>query len=189
MAAWLIISGSPYAQGTCSTVAKRMDRFLRDLDPQASIECISIASIDVHGCIGCDKCKEDYTCIYQDDQSRIINVLDAVDVVLIISPIYFAGVPSQFKAVLDRLQPYYWKRQEYLRTHDSLPKKRPFYLALVGEGGDPYGAEPAVASVASPFALADLELAGMHAFISETEERIYTKFAHQIAQAYKELIA
>lgn len=189
MATWLIISGSPYAQGTCSTVAKRIASLLRDLDPQANVECVFVASINVHGCIGCDKCKEDYTCIYQDDQSHIINALDAVDAVLIISPIYFAGVPSQFKALLDRLQPYYWKRQEHLRMHNSLPKKRPFYLALVGEGGDPYGTEPAIASIASPFALANFELARMHAFISENEERIYAKLAHQITQAHKELIA
>lgn len=189
MATWLIISGSPYAKGTCSTIARRIEQLLHDLDPHAIIKRISIASIDVHGCIGCDECKEDYTCIYQDDEHLITDALDTADAVLVISPIYFAGVPSQFKAVLDRLQPYYWKRQAYLRTHDSLPQKRPFYLALVGEGGDPYGAEPAVASIASPFALADLELARMHAFIGETEERIYAKLVHQIRQAHKELIA
>lgn len=189
MAMWLIISGSPYAQGRCSTLAKRIESLLHDLDPHADIERISIASIDVHGCIGCDRCKANYTCIYEDDQDLVTHALDEADAVFVISPIYFAGVPSQFKAVLDRLQPYYWKRQEHLRTHDSLPQKRPFYLALVGEGGDPYGADPAVPSIASPFALADLELIRMHAFIGETEERIYAKLAHQIAHAHKELIA
>ena len=189
MATWLIISGSPYAKGTCANLAKRIEALLRDLDPHTTIDRTSIASIEVHGCIGCDECKQDYTCIYQDDQAHITAALDEADAVLVISPIYFAGVPSQFKAVLDRLQPYYWKRQDHLRTHDQLPQKRPFYLALIGEGGDPYGPEPAVPSVASPFALANFELARMHAFIGESEDRIYAKLAHQIAQAHKELVS
>ncbi len=189
MATWLIISGSPYAKGTCATIAMRIETLLRYLDPDTTVKRISVASLDVRGCIGCDECKQSYTCIYQDDQISVTDALDGADAVLVISPIYFAGVPSQFKAVLDRLQPYYWKRQHHLRTHDSLPKKRPFYLALVGEGGDPYGAEPAVPSVASPFALANFELARMHAFIGENEDRIYAKLAHQITQAHKELVS
>lgn len=189
MATWLIISGSPYGAGTCAHVAKRIEALLHDLDAEADVQLFSVASLDVHGCIGCDECKDNFICIYHDDQLRLMSVLDAADAALVISPIYFAGVPSQFKALLDRFQPYFWKRQAYRKTHDTLPEKRPLYLALVGEGGDPYGAEPAIPSVTSPFALANFKLARVHTFIHEDEERIYAKLAHQIHQAHKELVS
>jgi multimeric flavodoxin WrbA len=187
MATWLIISGSPYAQGTCARIAEQIKTSLYDLDPHTNIHLFSVATLNVHGCIGCNVCKDDFTCIYQDDQNLVREALESADAALIISPIYFAGVPSQLKAVLDRLQPYYWKRQEYLDGHDRLPDKRPFYLALVGEGGDPYGAEPAVPSLTSALALVDFKLARMHAFIAEDEQRIYEKLTHQIRQAHKEV--
>lgn len=105
MANWVILVGSPYDQGKCSNAATRIADALRELG--SHVELFSCARITVHGCIGCDRCKENFTCIYSDDLARISSALDTADAVLVVSPIYFAGVPSQFKAVLDRFQPYF----------------------------------------------------------------------------------
>ena len=102
MANWVILVGSPYDQGKCSNAATRIADALRELG--SHVELFSCARITVHGCIGCDRCKENFTCIYSDDLARISSALDTADAVLVVSPIYFAGVPSQFKAVLDRFQ-------------------------------------------------------------------------------------
>ena len=141
MANWVILVGSPYDQGKCSNAATRIADALRELG--SHVELFSCARITVHGCIGCDRCKENFTCIYSDDLARISSALDTADAVLVVSPIYFAGVPSQFKAVLDRFQPYFWKRQQQIEQGRPLPAKRALYVALVGEGGDPYGTAPA----------------------------------------------
>ena len=96
MANWVILVGSPYDQGKCSNAATRIADALRELG--SHVELFSCARITVHGCIGCDRCKENFTCIYSDDLARISSALDTADAVLVVSPIYFAGVPSQFKA-------------------------------------------------------------------------------------------
>ena len=132
MASWVILVGSPYDQGKCSTAATRIADALRELGNH--VELFSSARIAVHGCIGCDRCKENFTCIYSDDLVRISSALDTADAVLVVSPIYFAGVPSQFKAVLDRFQPYFWKRQQQIEQGRPLPAKRALYVRSLVKG-------------------------------------------------------
>ena len=171
MAAWVVIAGSPYAQGKCARAAQALAREIGEIAGN-SVELFSVSDLAVHGCIGCDSCKAEGVCIYQDDAQKVQAALDEVDAVLIIAPIYFAGVPSQMKALLDRFQPYFWKRQDYVAHNKELPHKRPLILALVGDGGDPYGAEHAFASLASPLALADLGVCEKFSFIQEDESMI-----------------
>lgn len=59
-----------------------------------------------------------------------------------VCPVYFASVPAQMKALLDRLQPYYFTD---LRTRP----KRPAVIHVVGVGGDPHGFEPLIGTVRS----------------------------------------
>lgn len=176
MAAWVIISGSPYANGKCYTATRALAAKLQispsEHGEDSAVKLFSCASLNVHGCIGCDRCKDSFTCIYRDDQPDLMTALDTADAALIISPIYFAGVPSQFKAVLDRFQPYFWKRQKELAEGRERPEKRPLYVALVGEGGDPYGSKPALAQIASPLALANFAIRSSHAFIRANLEDI-----------------
>ena len=68
-----------------------------------------------------------------------------------VSPVYFAGPPSQLKALLDRLQPYYW-------TNARVEEKRPAVLHMVGEGGDPHGFSALVSIVRSALAVAGFRL-------------------------------
>lgn len=171
MATWVIIAGSPYAQGKCARAAQEVARMI-ECDPCATVQLFFLPDLEVHGCIGCDSCKDDGACIYNDDAQTVQSALDTADAALVIAPIYFAGIPSQLKALLDRFQPYFWKRQALLDQQTQLPVKRPLVLALVGEGGDPYGAEHAFASLASPFALADLGVVDQHTFIQEDEATI-----------------
>ena len=180
MANWVILVGSPYDQGKCSNAATRIADALRELG--SHVELFSCARITVHGCIGCDRCKENFTCIYSDDLARISSALDTADAVLVVSPIYFAGVPSQFKAVLDRFQPYFWKRQQQIEQGRPLPPKRALYVALVGEGGDPYGTAPAQAQVASPFALADFSVVDARDLIAVDEDTIVSETLQMIEQ-------
>ena len=85
--------------------------------------------------------------------------------VFVVSPVYFSGAPSQFKAVLDRLQPLFWRRLAIKKSGEPLPRKRPAFLYVVGSGGDPHGYQSLFSEVASSFALADLRVSLMQDFI------------------------
>jgi multimeric flavodoxin WrbA len=177
MATWVIICGSPYKEGICAKTARKIARFLEHENPQADVRFYSVGHEGPHGCIECETCKQTTVCIYQDEMLEIQHALNRADAALVISPIFFAGVPSQLKALLDRLQPYYWKRQKLLEQGKPLPPKKPLGIALVGEGGDPYGSDCAAANIASPFALANYRARFTETFIMPEEEQLFNKLS------------
>lgn len=156
MALWLVLVGSPRPRGNSTRIAETIEHEIAERYPEDTIETYHIADMQVAGCNGCDYCKTHGTCVIEDDMQACFTAIKCADYLCIVSPIYFAGVPSQFKAVLDRLQPLYWDRQDIKAQHLRFPPKRPAVLYLVGEGGDPYGYKPAAASVKASFAMADI---------------------------------
>lgn len=86
-------------------------------------------------------------CVIDDDMNEVRKHLDAADELIVVCPVYFASVPAQMKALLDRLQPYYFTD---LRTRP----KRPAVIHVVGVGGDPHGFEPLIGTVRSALSVA-----------------------------------
>lgn len=147
----LVLCGSPRAHGRCALLAHDIAMALRIAHPDDLVSELGIAGLDIHGCIGCDHCRDAGECVFHDDMAAVLEALDAADELHIVCPVYFAGPPSQMKALMDRLQPHYWKET---RT----APKRPMQLRVVGEGGDPHGFEPLVTICRSAFAVAGFEL-------------------------------
>lgn len=56
----------------------------------------------VHSCIGCQKCGEDGPCIFKDDFTELREPLVNADMILFSTPMYYFGMSSQLKAVIDR---------------------------------------------------------------------------------------
>lgn len=94
-----------------------------------------------------------HKCVIEDDMAEVRKHLDAADELIVVSPVYFSGPPAQFKALLDRMQPYFWSD---LRSRTK--SRRPMTLHVVGEGGDPYGYLPLVGCVRSAFGVAGFSL-------------------------------
>ena len=146
-----VLCASPRAHGRCRALSDALAQELAAANPKDRIVTLAIAAADIHGCIGCDTCRDEGTCAFDDDMTRVMGALDAADELHVVSPVYFAGPPSQFKALLDRLQPHYWKNTR------ALPK-RPAHLHVVGEGGDPHGFEPLVVICRSALSVAGFAL-------------------------------
>lgn len=139
---------------------------------------VSVASTPVEPCRGCDACRalsEEplftfqegdpllpvetvveseapfHHCVIDDDMAEVRKHLDAADELMVVAPVYFASVPAQLKALLDRLQPYFWTN---LRTYP----KRPAVVHVVGEGGDPHGFEPMIGTLRSALSVAGFRI-------------------------------
>ncbi len=80
-----------------------------------------------------------HQCFMADGMGDVRLHLDAADHVIVVCPLYFAGPPAPFKALLDRLQPYFWSD---IRTRTDL--RRTFEVHVVGEKDNPYGFDPLV---------------------------------------------
>ena len=108
----LIISGSPRARGRSAGVAEAVRFAFEDACADDDVRLVSLADVRISPCTGCETCarttgRNELYCIISDDMLRVREMLNACDQLTVVSPVYFAGAPSQLKAFLDRLQPYF----------------------------------------------------------------------------------
>lgn len=74
---------------------------------EAGVECelIELAGQQVGGCTACNRCRkeQDRRCHGRDDFGNgVIEALDGADGIMLGSPVYFADVTSEMKALIDR---------------------------------------------------------------------------------------
>lgn len=187
----VIVVGSPRVNGRSASLADQLMYACIEECPDDVVSIVSVASTDVRPCCGCDACAREtepadealmeegdpltphpliaesdaplHRCVIDDDMPEVRKHLDAADELIVVSPVYFAGPPAQFKALLDRLQPY-WRSDVRARG------KRPMILHVVGEGGDPHGYDPLVGSVRSAFSVAGFELVSIFDWVGKISE-------------------
>lgn len=98
----VILSGSPHIQGT---TAKLTDSFILGAKESGhEIVRFDTAFMDIHPCIACEKCHESETakCVFQDDMVEIGEALATADCIAMVTPIYYYGICTQLKTVIDR---------------------------------------------------------------------------------------
>lgn len=175
-----ILVGSPRTGGRSAALARELFDACVEECPDDGLSVISVASVEVAPCIGCDACREAqppveaeegelvdgllppspsiaesdaarHRCAIADEMAEVRKHLDAADELIVVSPVYFASAPAQLKALLDRLQPYYY-------SNAREQAKRPATVHVVGEGGDPHGFEPLLGTLRSALSCAGFHL-------------------------------
>ncbi|MDR2493184.1 MAG: flavodoxin family protein [Coriobacteriales bacterium] len=157
----LFISGSPRSHA-CEALAALIEQAAVAAGAQTQRFFLSNKHIDP--CMGCGACSKTGVCVLagssrggrpQDDYLELHELIERTDGLVIVAPLYFAGPPAQFKALLDRFQPYWAKR--YVQGEDPAPK-RPAQLFIVGAGGDAHGHAPLSGIAKSALAVAGFNL-------------------------------
>ena len=99
----LVINGSP--KGENSSTMKVTRAFLEGMGE--SYDYIDTMRVDVKPCLGCYACwfQTPGKCIQNDDMAGILEKLLASDLVIWSTPLYCYSVPSNVKALYDRLIP------------------------------------------------------------------------------------
>lgn len=97
----LVITGSPHKSGT---TAKLTEQFIKGAEESGHTVCrFDSAFMDVHSCIACEKCHNtDTGCVFKDDMEKINPELLSAEAVVFVTPIYYYGMTSQIRAVIDR---------------------------------------------------------------------------------------
>lgn len=98
----VILMGSVRKDGNTDLLSKAFAQGAREHN---EVEIISIGSLCINLCIGCNVCRqrENHDCFQQDDMHVIYDKLKTAEMIVIASPVYFYGVSAQLKAVIDRL--------------------------------------------------------------------------------------
>ena len=103
------IYGSPRKKGNSDLL---LDSALRGAQEQgADVERVYVRDLEISGCRGCDGCEKTGECVVQDDMLDIYPLLDDAGVIILSSPIFFYGLTSQIKALIDRGQAMWWKKK------------------------------------------------------------------------------
>ena len=101
----LIINSSPVRTGATAEIAELVSE---QLSAKYSVKSICIDDYAFSFCRGCRSCHDTAKCVMSDASviEGIIDEYDVADIIVSVSPSYWADVPGQFKAFIDRCTPW-----------------------------------------------------------------------------------
>ena len=121
------IMGSPRIKGNTDLL---LDEALKGAWSQgASVEKIIVDELEIAPCHENYGCLEDGNCVIRDDMDSIYPKLLEADVVIIASPIFFYGLTSQVKALIDRCQAL-WARKYILKQNPPDTGRKGAFIAV-----------------------------------------------------------
>jgi multimeric flavodoxin WrbA len=109
----LAITASP-RMGNSTYAAKK---FIKSLKGKKTV--IDINKLRIKPCKACLKCAEKTECSLHDDAEMLMSLVDAADVVIAASPVYFTGVPGPLKIFIDRNQVVWERFKSGIRNPES----------------------------------------------------------------------
>jgi multimeric flavodoxin WrbA len=125
------IYGSPRKGGNTDLL---LDEVLRGAKSAgAEVSTIRCCELNMAGCVECGGCNDTGECVVDDDMQLVYPRLSESQIIFIASPMFFYGITSQAKAVIDRCQAMWCRRMlnktpKERRTYD----KGQGYLIAVG---------------------------------------------------------
>ncbi|WP_195282382.1 flavodoxin family protein [Harryflintia acetispora] len=121
----LILSGSPRKGGNSDLLC---DEFLRGAAESGhQVEKIFLRDKKAAPCNACYYCKKSAgKCAIQDDMGEILDKMQAADVIVLASPVYFYSIDAQMKAVIDRS----------VARWTNIPNKEFYYIMTAAEDSD-----------------------------------------------------
>lgn len=118
----LILSGSPRKGGNSDLLCDEFARGAKDAGNEA--EKVFVRSQKVAPCNACYYCRDHAgACVIEDDMAGILDKMQAADVVVMASPVYFYSIDAQLKAVIDRS----------LARWTNIPNKEFYYIMTAAE--------------------------------------------------------
>ncbi len=99
----LIINCSPVKNGATAEIIRIAAECLKN---RFEIADVCIDDFDIGFCKGCRVCHSTAKCVQKDDTDKLIAYYDWADVIISVSPSYWADIPGQFKTFIDRCTPW-----------------------------------------------------------------------------------
>ena len=97
----LLINGSPKSDGNTSIAIDEMVKTFHEEGVET--EVIQVGNKVIRGCIGCGKCFEKGSCVFDDIVNETAPKLAAADGLVIATPVYYASANGTLVSFLDRL--------------------------------------------------------------------------------------
>jgi multimeric flavodoxin WrbA len=175
----LVIFASP-RKGNSTYAAKKFAKSLKGKKTY-----VDINRLEIKPCKACEKCAEKISCVYDDDAAALIRQVEAADVVIAGSPVYFTGVPGPLKIFIDRNQVKWEESQSGIRNPES-GIKTGIIILTAGHKKAKYF-RPAESEIRSFFAVNNIKTKLVLKFGGMDEKRAMKKYAAKIKAAAEKL--
>ena len=110
----LILKGSPRERGNSAALSGQVEAGAREAGWQ--VESVSLQSMDIRACDGCDLCRETGEfCAIEDDMQSLYPKLIEADALVLASPIYWFTYSAQLKLCIDRWYGLWSAQPEFFR--------------------------------------------------------------------------
>jgi len=97
--------GSPRTNGNSSTIANHFMQTVAGLG--AEIQSFELNRLTYRGCQACYACKQGREdCVLNDDLTEVLAAVQAADVVVLATPVYYGDITAQLKGFIDRTFSY-----------------------------------------------------------------------------------
>lgn len=103
-----VMNCSPVRNGATAEIVSIISN---ELNNRYVVKCSCIDDFNISFCKGCRSCHQTATCTINDDVNKVMELYEWADIIVSVSPSYWADVPGQFKAFIDRCTPW-------CNTHD-----------------------------------------------------------------------
>lgn len=99
----LVLNGSPRLKG--NTAAMISAFAAGAVAAGHKVEVVDVCRKNIHGCLGCEYChtKGGGKCIQSDDMQDVYPLLDAAEMIVLASPVYYHGFSGQLQCALNRI--------------------------------------------------------------------------------------
>ncbi len=155
----LIMNCSPVKTGATAEITKII---FNELSSEYETKIICIDDYDFRFCKGCKVCHSTAECVQNDDVKKIINEFEQADIIILVSPSYWADIPGQFKSFIDRCTP--WCNTH--KPHASLSKGKRGYAVVLRTGPNMAECERLIQSIEHFYGHMEINCCGHIGFCS-----------------------
>lgn len=149
----LVINCSPVRSGATAEIANIVSK---ELSQRYETKSVCIDDYDIAFCKGCRSCHNTAECVQTDGAQQLMAEFERADVVVCVSPSYWADVPGQFKAFIDRCTPY----SNTHEPHASLSKGKKGYAVVLRTGANMKECERLVQTIEHFYGHLEIECSG-----------------------------
>ena len=149
----LIINCSPVRNGATAEIVRLVSESLR-----ARFETKAVCIDDYHFafCKGCRSCHKTAECIHHDNVEALMDEFARADVIVSVSPSYWADIPGQFKAFIDRCTPWCNTHE----PHMTIPSGKKGYTIVLRTGPGMKECERIISSIEHFYGHLEIERSG-----------------------------
>jgi multimeric flavodoxin WrbA len=128
------IMGSPRRQSNTEILLDKALEGAREAG--AEVEKVLVSKLKVSPCLEIYACRKDGNCPIKDDMQLLYDKLLEADRVIFASPIFFYGITSQAKAVVDRCQALWMRRHVLGMGKEDKRERRGVFISVGATRGE-----------------------------------------------------